>query len=168
MFKNKTEEMIQNGPAKYDLEMTAKYRGAICTGYGLGPQIDISKSIDVKDLKFADSINAKCLNINDGCVNINFFRVPITVTVIVLRKSQIKSIKGIEQMTQLEQLYLENNSIVNINSLKNLSKLTQLYLSNNKIIDFSPIELHKTRGCYCNLSSQTQPTQQEIDESKLQ
>ncbi|CAL6057116.1 Conserved_hypothetical protein [Hexamita inflata] len=167
-FKNKTEEIIQNGPVKYDREMIAKYRGAICTGYGFGPQIDISKSIDVKNLKFADSINAKCLNINNGCVNINFFRVPITVTVIVLRKSQIKSIKGIEQMTQLEQLYLENNSIVNIYCLKNLSKLTQLYLSNNKIIDFSPIELHKTRGCYCNLSSQTQPTQQEIDESKLQ
>jgi putative cell wall-binding protein len=52
----------------------------------------------------------------------------------------ISSIAGIENLTNLRELYLYGNQIDDINPLRNLINLQTLYLISNKISDITPLE----------------------------
>ncbi|CAL6057078.1 Conserved_hypothetical protein [Hexamita inflata] len=139
-FKNKTEEMIQNGPAKYDREMIAKYRGSI--RYNYGPYLPINGDQNIRDLKFLEQLGVTDFQINN-CQNVCLLRAPANLRMLKVRDSNLKCIKGVERMTLLEYLYLENN----------------------KISDFSPIQSRQQSGKHYIIGQN--PTQQEIDEAKL-
>ncbi|CAL6049550.1 Conserved_hypothetical protein [Hexamita inflata] len=142
-FKNKTEEMIQNGPAKYDREMIAKYRGSVCGHTYWGKYIQIYGDTNLRDLKFMKQLDITFIEANN-CTNICLLRAPANLKYLEAKNSNLKCIKGVERMTQLEKLYLDNN----------------------KISDFSPIQSRQQSGIHCSITGQN-PTQQEIDEAKL-
>ncbi len=52
----------------------------------------------------------------------------------------LKTLEGIEHLTQLTALFCAGNSINNINPLKSLSKLEKLNCSNNRIKWITPLE----------------------------
>ncbi|CAL6097292.1 Leucine-rich_repeat [Hexamita inflata] len=60
------------------------------------------------------------------------------------------------------------NQIVNANGLRALNKLNYLDLINNRVMDLSAVDYLKAKGCLktCYTSGQSQPSQQEIDESR--
>ncbi|CAL6070674.1 Leucine-rich_repeat [Hexamita inflata] len=62
------------------------------------------------------------------------------------------------------------NQIVNANGLRALYKLNHLNLNNNKVMDLSAVQYLKAKGCFGSglyTNYQKQPSQQEIDESRL-
>ncbi|CAL6101370.1 Leucine_Rich repeats-containing protein [Hexamita inflata] len=141
-FKNKTEEIIQNGPAKYDREMVAKYRGSV-RDQGYGQCLEVHNDANIRDLKFLEQLGAVDLRLYD-CVNARLLRAPTNLVVLLAQNCNIKNITSVEKMTQIKYLYLENN----------------------KISDFSPIQSRQQSGKHCSITGQN-PTQQEIDEAKL-
>ncbi|CAL6107482.1 Conserved_hypothetical protein [Hexamita inflata] len=169
-FKNKTEEMIQNGPAKYDQEMIAKYRGSVSNNSSYGPSLYPSSDQNIRDLKFLEQLGVTNLQISN-CQNVCLLKIPSNMRIFTAQNCNIKCTKGVERMTQLEYLYLDNNQLVDVSCLKNtMTKLRYLQLQNNKITDLSPAQTLKNQGL-CNgtynVNNQLQPTQQEIDEARL-
>jgi Leucine-rich repeat (LRR) protein len=61
------------------------------------------------------------------------------ITILDCHEMKIEDISGIENLTNLDELILENNEITNIEPLKNLTRLTRLYLNRNKISDIEPL-----------------------------
>ncbi|CAL6097301.1 leucine-rich_repeat domain-containing protein [Hexamita inflata] len=171
-FKNKTEEIIQNGPAKYDREMIAKYRGSVRTGSSYGPRLDINGDQNLRDLKFLEQLGVTNFQIQD-CPNINLVRAPTNLRYLrIYNNTEMKmsSIKGIEKLTKLDYFRVYNCTIVNIDGIKELKILKSLYLDKNKIVDMSPAETLKNNGCCQDtyqVNGQSQPSKQEIDESWL-
>ena len=51
----------------------------------------------------------------------------------------ISDLQGVEQLTQLRELYLSVNQISNVSPLSGLTQLTSLLLDNNQISDVSPL-----------------------------
>ncbi|CAL6004811.1 Conserved_hypothetical protein [Hexamita inflata] len=171
--KKKTDELIKLYPAKYDAEMIAKYQNQVQPQYpdgkSYGPFLRIQSDPNVRDLKFVESLNVTDLLLN-GCNNAHLLRVPTNMQSLVHRDSDLKSVKGVERITELEYLDLQMNQLVNVNGIRELEKLTHLYINSNKITDLSPVEYLKGKGCCkndCDTYNQKQPSQQEIDESRL-
>nr|WP_325176419.1 GW domain-containing glycosaminoglycan-binding protein [Listeria ivanovii] len=52
---------------------------------------------------------------------------------------KVKSVKGIENLTNLKDLFLNDNEISDISPLSNLINLDSLYLDNNKLADITPL-----------------------------
>ena len=53
--------------------------------------------------------------------------------------SDVESLVGIQNVTKLQELWLNNNSITDIGSISDLAALDLLYLNNNPITDISPL-----------------------------
>ncbi|WP_234122669.1 leucine-rich repeat domain-containing protein [Clostridium hydrogenum] len=62
------------------------------------------------------------------------------ITDLGLRSCGISDISGIENLVNLQTLYLNNNSITDITPIKNLTNLQNLCLTGNQITDISPIK----------------------------
>ncbi|EAC4617469.1 LPXTG cell wall anchor domain-containing protein, partial [Listeria monocytogenes] len=62
-----------------------------------------------------------------------------TITQVIAYSKGIVDISGMENLTNLSNLYLERNQISDINSLANLTNLQLLALDNNQISDVSPL-----------------------------
>ncbi|CAL6074270.1 Leucine-rich_repeat domain superfamily [Hexamita inflata] len=104
------------------------------------------------------------------CENVTLLRVPKTLKVIIVQFAKLKSVKGIEFAAGLERVHLYNNDIVNIEHLRGLKKVTNLQLHENKITEFAAVQGNKDNGQYArqyDIMCQKQPTQQEIEESRL-
>ncbi|CAL5993908.1 Conserved_hypothetical protein [Hexamita inflata] len=168
----KTEELLNLYPRKYDAEITAKYKDHIQENlynqYGRGIHV-IQNDPLIRDLKPFQKFNCECL-LFDYCENVTLLRVPKTLKVILVRYSKLKSMKGVEFVAGLEKVYLYDNDIVNIEYLRGLKKVVQLDLRQNKITEFAAVQGNKDNGQYtgyCYIEDQKQPTQQEIEESRL-
>ena len=48
--------------------------------------------------------------------------------------------KGLEKLTQLKELYLQNNQLSDVKGLENLTQLTKLHLSQNELTDVKGLE----------------------------
>ena len=79
-------------------------------------------SLSLKDNDFSNITSFKGL----------FFR---TITKINLNNSKLTTIRGIDSLVNLNNLYIESNNIDEFESLKNLDYLTDVYLTNNTVTD---------------------------------
>lgn len=61
-------------------------------------------------------------------------------TDLILRDSNLTSIKGLEYATNLQRLTLTKNSITDLTPIRNLNKLTFLDVGENQIVDINPIQ----------------------------
>ncbi|EAF9641306.1 hypothetical protein A6I69_13080 [Listeria monocytogenes] len=78
-----------------------------------------------------------------------------TISSLGARYVGIVNLSGMENLTNLEYLYLENNQISDISPLSNLTNLTELNLDDNQISDISPLS-NLTNLPYLNLASNHQ------------
>ena len=62
------------------------------------------------------------------------------ITTLTAWEMEIKDISGIENLTSLTNLHLDDNKITNIVSLKNLTMLTKLNLNNNEVSNIEPLK----------------------------
>merc|ERR1712013_560872 len=56
-----------------------------------------------------------------------------SITTLILTKNRLRSLKGLEQFTNLETLQLDRNALKHINDFPKLSKLKTLWLNNNNL-----------------------------------
>ena len=63
-----------------------------------------------------------------------------SLEVLWLQNNQITEIKGLETLTNLEELWLHNNQISEIKGLETLTNLKELYLENNQISEIKGLE----------------------------
>jgi len=57
-----------------------------------------------------------------------------------LQDNQLTSMKGLENLTQLKSLYLYDNQLTNVKGLEKLTQLSGLFLSNNQLSDVTGLE----------------------------
>ncbi|CAL6104654.1 leucine-rich_repeat domain-containing protein [Hexamita inflata] len=163
--KRRTAELIRDYPTSYDAKMKAKFQNQVSTGGSYGPRLDIKNDPEIHDVRFVQELGVTALCLN-GCQNAHVLRAPINLLLLVPHYSNLKTAKGVERITELEWLSLNNDQIVELN-IRGLQKLKTLYVQNNKIRDLSPAEYLKAKGCSCYTDGQKQPTQEEIDDARL-
>ncbi|CAL6105094.1 Conserved_hypothetical protein [Hexamita inflata] len=163
----KSNQLIQDYVVKYEQEMKAKYQSKIQKNpYGYDDRLYFNEDDSVRDLKFVEDLGVTNLYLNN-CPNAR--KMPRNLRRLEYY-SNLKTVKCVERATNLETLYLySGNQIVNANGLRALNKLNSLGLENNKVMDLSAVDYLKAKGCLntCYTSGQTQPSQQEINESRL-
>ncbi|CAL6071215.1 Conserved_hypothetical protein [Hexamita inflata] len=170
----KTEALIEQFPISYDKSMIKKYKNNVYDSKDseymngqFGKALTIRNDINLRDLKFVEHLGVIQLQII-GCKNVQLYRVPTNLKLLMIKESNLKSIKGVERLTELNYLELINNNIVNVNGLRELNQLERLYLNGNSIVDFSAVKYLQSKGCCkmnCFTNNQKQPTQQEIEEA---
>ena len=62
------------------------------------------------------------------------------VTELNLIGTELTSVKGLEKLTQLETLYLQNNELTDVKGLEKLTQLKELTLPLNKLTDLTGLE----------------------------
>ncbi|CAL6104662.1 Conserved_hypothetical protein [Hexamita inflata] len=162
--KRRTAELIRNYPAAYDAKMKAKYQNQV-TQSSYGPRLMITNDQEIRDVSFVQELGVTHLNLI-GCQNAHVLRAPVNLRCLCPHTSTLKTMKGVERISGLEYLYLNDDQIVELN-IRGLQKLKTLFVRNNKIKDLSPSEYLKAKGCSCYTDGQKQPTQEEIDEARL-
>ena len=76
---------------------------------------------------------------------------------------QLTSVKGLENLTKLDELFLNANQLTDVKGLEKLTKLTILDLSNNQLTDVKPLEkLAQLRALH--LHNNPDLTKAQIDE----
>ncbi|CAL6098598.1 leucine-rich_repeat domain-containing protein [Hexamita inflata] len=70
---------------------------------------------------------------------VNFSRTPLNVKDLRVNECKLKSIEGIQQMTNLESINISNNQLIDISQLQFLVKLKFLDVSQNQIIYLQPL-----------------------------
>ncbi|CAL6045463.1 leucine-rich_repeat domain-containing protein [Hexamita inflata] len=91
------------------------------------------------DFSFVDQLNVSQLSITN-CKSINLSSELRRVSHLKVKYSALKSLLGIEQMTQLTELYLYNNQLTDISPLQHLTNLKYLNLNENKVSDVTPLQ----------------------------
>ena len=59
---------------------------------------------------------------------------------LILYGNQLTDVKDLENLTQLKELYLGGNKLTDVAGLENLTQLTILYLDGNKLTDVKSLE----------------------------
>ncbi|CAL5984325.1 Conserved_hypothetical protein [Hexamita inflata] len=164
----KSNQLIKDNVVKYEKKMKSKYQSQIRKNpNGYGDRLDFNRDDAVRDLKFVEDLGVTELRF-DYCPNVR--KMPRNLRMLQFYDSNLKTVKCVERATNLEYLYLYiGNQIVKANGLRALNKLRYLDLRNNKVMDLSAVDYLKAKGCLqtCYTDSQKQPSQQEIDESRL-
>ncbi|CAL5990259.1 Conserved_hypothetical protein [Hexamita inflata] len=114
-------------------------------------KLNIQNNNYITSLKFMEKFDIKSLFIkgdyftrfknerkHSKC-SINFLFVPMNIVELHLTNSNLQSISGIQQMTQLKILNLRENQIYDIRCLQYLVQLTSLNLEDNCIMFIEPI-----------------------------
>lgn len=101
------------------------------------PQV-FSQSVNIPDPALRAAIE-RALNKDAGEIITQSDMRLDTFTFLTANNQGITDLSGLEYATQLEILFLQENSIADITPLSNLTRLTNLYLSHNNITDISPI-----------------------------
>ena len=70
-----------------------------------------------------------------------------------LNDNQLTNVKGLEKLTQLEDLYLNGNKLTDVKGLENLTKLKVLYLGNNPALTKAQIDELKKALPKCEIDS---------------
>ncbi|CAL5980877.1 leucine-rich_repeat domain-containing protein [Hexamita inflata] len=95
----------------------------------------IQNDIQITNFGFTDLIcNLDAVYINE-CHNIQFNVVPQKTVQLFVTSCTLKSINGIQKMSQLTSLNLSNNQLTDVSVLASLQNLVSLNLSFNKIIN---------------------------------
>ncbi|CAL6062127.1 Leucine_rich repeats-containing protein [Hexamita inflata] len=159
----KTKELIKNGPESYDEKMVRKYQNAVSCN-----KLTIENDPELKDFKFVEKFNINWLDINN-CPNVRFWRTPNHLNQFNIRYCCLKNINGVQRMNKLTILRLWDNDIIDVSCIQNMhTHITHLVVDRNKIIDFSYLkQFIDKKSIYNGYASQQQPTQQEIEESKI-
>ncbi|CAL6087029.1 Conserved_hypothetical protein [Hexamita inflata] len=97
-----------------------------------GPRLQVSKNITINDLQFVEYFGVTDLQLNN-CQNAYILRAPVNLRRLSISNTPLKTIKGIERLTQLQYLVLKNCQIFNIDRLLALDNLEVLDVSYNKI-----------------------------------
>ncbi|MDA2637338.1 S-layer homology domain-containing protein [Bacillus cereus] len=63
----------------------------------------------------------------------------LPLTDLVLTRNKVKDLSGIEQMKQLEELWIGKNEIKDVTPLSKMTQLKQLHLPNNELKDITPL-----------------------------
>ncbi|CAL6107732.1 leucine-rich_repeat domain-containing protein [Hexamita inflata] len=91
---------------------------------------------DVYFVKFFEQYETLVIN---QCCMVNFSRTPLNVKDLRVNECKLKSVEGIQQMTNLASLNISNNQLVDISQLQFLVKLKFLDVSQNQIIYLQPL-----------------------------
>ena len=84
---------------------------------------------------------------------------------LALNNNQLTSVKGLAKLTQLEQLLLGNNQLTDLTGLEKLTQLEELVLGGNQLTDLTGLEkLMQLEGL--NLFNNPDLTEDQIDELK--
>ncbi|CAL6090341.1 Conserved_hypothetical protein [Hexamita inflata] len=167
--QHRTAELIQQYPAAYDAKMKAKYQSHVTkSGYQWGPCLDITNDPEIHDVSFVQELGVTDLILR-SCQNAHVLRVPTNLRRLVFCKSTLKSAKGVERISQLEVLSLDEDQIVELN-IRALDYLKNLYVRKNKIQDLSAALYLKKKGCKEDFEAgeQRKPSQEEINEAVVQ
>ncbi|OJE39461.1 internalin [Bacillus tropicus] len=63
----------------------------------------------------------------------------LPLTDLVLTRNKVKDLSGIEQMKQLEELWIGKNEIKDVTPLSKMTQLKELHLPNNELKDITPL-----------------------------
>ncbi|MBU3181425.1 leucine-rich repeat domain-containing protein [Clostridium psychrophilum] len=96
------------------------------------PEGKIYKS-DVKDITALDATGKNIKDIS-GIQNL------VNLKTLTLEKNSISNIEPLAQLTNLEELNLDNNDIKDISAIKNITSIKSLSLSSNRIDDISDMK----------------------------
>ncbi|CAL5979667.1 leucine-rich_repeat protein [Hexamita inflata] len=99
----------------------------------------ISNEENLKDVYFVQNLKLCEVLIIDKCLMVNFSRAPLNVTHLQIKDCELKSIQGIQQMTNLVSFNVSNNQLVDISQLQFLVNLKYLDASQNQIIYVYPL-----------------------------
>ncbi|CAL6104660.1 Leucine-rich_repeat domain superfamily [Hexamita inflata] len=149
--------------------MKAKYQNRVnYNHFSYGPRLDISSDQDLYVLRFISELGVTDLRLTN-CQNAHLLRVPANLRRLIHYPSGMKTAKGLERLVDLEYLDIEDAQIVELN-IRGLMELTHIWVHKNQIMDLSAAEYLKAKEC-CqsnySIGSQTQPSQEEIDQARL-
>ncbi|CAL6017548.1 Conserved_hypothetical protein [Hexamita inflata] len=122
--------------------------------------LDIQSQPKLTKIAFID-----CLKINylylSNCPNIDLQNMPMKIKHLSIKKSNLKTVDGLQKITQLEYLDLSENEIILCEKLNQLKHLRRINLTNNKIIDLKNIK-HLIQYLNTQVSNQSQPSDQDF------
>ncbi|CAL6060870.1 leucine-rich_repeat protein [Hexamita inflata] len=166
--KKKTDELIGKYVENYNNEMINKFKNYVeKREKPYGRCLEISNNTEVRDINFVKKLGVTDLRLKN-CRNAHLLRAPDNLECLTNDDSDLKSLKGVEMLSKLKFLSIENAKLVSVDSLRNLKNLDKIYLNQNKIL-LNDIEKLKKElpNCEINANDQKEPTQEEINESRL-
>lgn len=120
------------------------------SGYSVTNSQNILK--DLKGIEMFTGLKTLKLNYTSTNLDISAIRNCFTLENVDLAYSNIQSLRGIEDLSNLRILTLNNNNITSLKPLENLKNLTSLNLQNNAISDTSSyIDTDGSTKTYRNL-----------------
>ncbi|CAL6094306.1 Conserved_hypothetical protein [Hexamita inflata] len=102
-------------------------------------ELTIENEPNLTSIQLVDEQNIAKVSIKQ-CNNLRFDSVPRNVTELIVNDCQLYDINGIEQMTQLQVLNLNNNNLLFIQTVSALINLEQFSAASNLITDFTSIK----------------------------
>ncbi|CAL6024617.1 leucine-rich_repeat domain-containing protein [Hexamita inflata] len=118
----------------YENKMKLKYQSKVRGGV-----LIIQNDPEVRDLSFMDLINVTNAQII-SCYNVQFISIPTKLTHLTINKCELKEMRGIEKMTQIIALNVNQNKLVLIQSIFTpLVNLNAFSADFNYITDFDTI-----------------------------
>ncbi|CAL6052433.1 Conserved_hypothetical protein [Hexamita inflata] len=99
----------------------------------------ISENNELEELGFANEFNLQGLYIHTNCKNVKFTE-KVDVKIFSVVVCELENLEGLQNWTELQELYLYRNNLKNIQQLQNLSNLTVLGLSSNQIQSVEPLK----------------------------
>ncbi|CAL6059592.1 leucine-rich_repeat domain-containing protein [Hexamita inflata] len=114
---------------KYEINETLeqKYANKVINGC-----LTIDDDIQVQSLKFLDFIPEVTQITVKNCKNISFAQVPLQITNLKICNCGLSHISGINQIKNLQQVHLSDNTLIFDSIFQNLSELKSLHQENNK------------------------------------
>ncbi|CAL6074161.1 Leucine-rich_repeat domain superfamily [Hexamita inflata] len=116
---------------EYDESMIEKYRGKI-----QNKSLEITGYQYLKSIVFLQTPDVQMLVLN-GCSGLEFKYVPTNITALVIYDCQMQTLKGIQQMKQLETLVVEKTNTQDYNEIRDLTQLKNLHLFSDNIEDIA-------------------------------
>lgn len=92
---------------------------------------------DLKGIELFKGLKNLTINYNNKILDISAIKNCPTLEKVILTYCNINSLKGIEELTNLKILNINNNNITALKPIENLKNLTELNLQNNAISDTS-------------------------------
>ncbi|CAL6009559.1 CotH_kinase family protein [Hexamita inflata] len=128
---------INSTYTQYELEMIKKYKSEVSY-----EELEIYKDKNLFQFQFVDQLKVKNLVLY-GCFSLVFDKVPVNIVQLTVNECKLKSILGIQFMTNLKRLDLSNNLLADIQSLNLLVQLQHLHVNENKLVNIQPLSTLK-------------------------
>ncbi|CAL6066182.1 Conserved_hypothetical protein [Hexamita inflata] len=99
----------------------------------------IAKDNELEELGFAKEFNLLEFCFHKNCKNVKFTE-KVDVIIFYAIFCELENLEGLQNWTELQELYLFSNNLKNIQQLQNLTNLTVLNLSSNQIQSVEPLK----------------------------